>query len=156
MRRYGTQGGFTIVEIMAVVAIIGVLAVIVLPSVKANTIRVKMSEALLNFSGCKAIITEVYLSGGDSPGGGNWGCEVAANASTYVDNITTTDEGVITVWLHGFGDLRLNTHRLSLTPLDATGNVMTGGGYVARWRCGSPADGTDVPAQFLPASCRGG
>jgi len=158
MRKYGTQRGFTIVEVMGVVAIMGVLAVLVIPAVKINTIRAKMAEVIYAFGPCKAMITEVYLSGGDPPASDNsWGCEVGGGASTYVDAIKTTSEGKITVVLHGFnGDGRFDTHQVTLTPLDNTGNVMSGGGIVARWRCGLPADDTDVAAQYLPSSCRGG
>jgi|SRR5262249_20048894 len=159
MRKYGTQRGFTIVEIMGVVAIMGILAVIVLPTIKTNAIRAKMAEVILAFGPCKQMITEVYLTGGDPPApGASWGCEVGPNASTYVDQVTTTNEGVIIVQLHGFNDLRFNSHQVSLAPLDNTGNLTTGG-QVARWRCGSPSDpggGTDVLPQYLPASCRGG
>lgn len=158
MRKYGTQRGFTIIEIMGVVAIIGILLILVVPSVKMNAIRAKMSEVILAFDPCKQMISEVYLSGGDPPAPGtNWGCEVGPNASTYVDQVTTTNEGVIIVQLHGFNDGRFNTHQVTLAPLDSTGNL-TSGGPVARWRCGSPADpggGTDVLPQYLPASCRG-
>jgi type IV pilus assembly protein PilA len=153
MRKYGKQSGFTIIELMGVVAIIGILAIIVLPSIKSYTVRAKMSEALLAFGPCRATITEVLLSGDDSPVGGQWGCEVASNFSTYVDSIQTTDTGVIVITLHGFSDGRLDSKQLTLAPLDNTGTV---GGVPARWRCGSPLDNTEVPAQFLPASCRGG
>jgi len=157
MRKYGKQRGFTIIEIMGVVAIIGILLILVLPSIKINAVRTKMAEVILAFGPCKAMVTEVYLSGGDPPDADSWGCEIASNATTYVDSIHTSAEGKITVWLHGFGDLRLDVHKLTLTPLDNTGSIVQAGGTgVARWRCGSPADDTDVPAQFLPASCRGG
>jgi type II secretory pathway pseudopilin PulG len=159
MRKYGTQLGFTIIEIMGVVAIIGILLILVVPSVKMNAIRAKMSEVILAFDPCKQMISEVYASGGDPPAPGNpWGCEVGPNATTYVDQVTTTNEGVIIVQLHGFNDGRFNTHQVTLAPLDSTGNL-TSGAPVARWRCGSPADpggGTDVLPQYLPASCRGG
>jgi hypothetical protein len=116
-----------------------------------------MSEAILAFAPCKAMITELYASGGDPPDlADSWGCEIPSNASTYVDSVHTSPEGVITVWLHGFNDGRLDVHRLTLAPLDNTGNLVTGGGSpVVRWRCGSPIDLTDVAAQYLPSSCRG-
>src|SRR5215510_6584077 len=127
MRKYGTQRGFTIVEIMGVVAIMGILAVIVLPSIKTNAIRAKMAEVILAFGPCKQLITEVYLSGGDPPdAGGSWGCEVGPNASTYVDQVTTSAEGVITVSLRGFNDGRFNAHSVTLAPLDYTGNLISG------------------------------
>ena len=156
MRKYGTQRGFTIVEIMGVVAIMGILAVITLPTIKTNAIRAKMAEVIFAFGPCKQLITEVYLSGGDPPAsGGQWGCEVGPNASTYVDQVTTTAERTIIVSLRGFNDGRFNSHQVTLASLDATGNL-TSGGPVMRWRCGSPIDTTDVLPQYLPASCRGG
>ena len=157
MRRTNSrQGGFTIVELMIVIMIIGVLAALVLPNVKANATRARMSEAILALAPCKNAVTELYNSGGDPPGAGNWGCEVNAEASQYVDSIQTSPEGIIKASLRGFNDLRINTHDLTLAPLDNTGNLPPGGGSTVRsWRCGSGLDGTDVPVQFLPGSCRG-
>ncbi len=150
------QAGFTIVELMIVIMIIGVLAAIVLPNVKANATRARMSEAILALAPCKNAVTELYNSGGDPPGADQWGCEISAEASQYVDSIRTSPEGIIKASLRGFNDLRINTHDLTLAPLDNTGNLPAGGGSTVRgWRCGSGLDGTDVPAQFLPGSCKG-
>ena len=141
---------------MIVIMIIGVLAAIVLPNVRTNAARARMSEAILALAPCKNAVTELYNSGGDPPGAGNWGCEVNAEASQYVDSIQTSPEGIIKASLRGFNDLRINTHDLTLAPLDNTGNLPPGGGSTVRsWRCGSGLDGTDVPVQFLPGSCRG-
>ncbi len=157
MRTASRQGGYTIIELMIVVMVIGVLASIVLPAIRSYTARAKMSEALLAFAPCRNAITEVYLSGGDPPTPGNWGCEITSNASTYVDSVSTSDPGpVIKVSLRGFSDLRIDTMDLTMMPLDNTGSPPSGAGSVVRsWRCGSAADGTQVPVQFLPASCRG-
>jgi len=157
MRRAGSQAGFTIIEVMIVVMIIGVLASIVLPSIRSYAARAKMSEALLAFAPCRNMITEGYLSGGDPPAEGDWGCEITSNASKYVDMVLTKDPGpMIVVSLRGFTDLRIDTHDLTLMPLDSAGNPTSGpGSVVRRWRCGSVVDGTNVPAQYLPASCRG-
>ena len=158
MRSTKNQAGFTIIEVMLVTMIMGVLAALVLPSIRVNTVRVKMSEALLSFGMCRNMVTEVYSSGGDPPDPGNWGCESTPGTpvSVYVDSIRTDEFGRIKASLRGFNDLRLDTHDLTLTPLDNTGNLPAGGGVaVRRWRCGSIADGTDVPSQFLPGTCRG-
>jgi type IV pilus assembly protein PilA len=151
------QSGFTIIEVMLVTMIIGVLAAMVLPSIRVETARVKMSEALLAFGTCRNMVTEMYNSGGDSPGAGNWGCESAVGTpvSVYVDSVTTEEDGMIKVSLRGFNDLRIDTHDLTLTPLDNTGTRAVPGVLVRRWRCGSVADGTTVPAKYLPGSCRG-
>ena len=160
MRRTNNrQGGFTIVELMIVIMIIGVLAAIVLPGIRSNAIRARMSEAILALSPCKNAVTELYNSGGDPPGAGNWGCEIGTDASQYVDSISTDDVGVIKASLRGFNDLRIDFHNLTLAPIDNTGNLPAPGGLVRSWRCGSPSPtdfgGTDVPAQYLPGSCRG-
>ena len=157
MRTASRQGGYTIIELMIVVMVIGVLASIVLPAIRSYTARAKMSEALLAFAPCRNAITEVYLSGGDPPTPGNWGCEITTDASQYVDTIQTSDEGVIKASLRGFNDGRIDTHDLTLAPLDSTGALPVPGGLVRTWRCGSPTDwtGTNVPSQYLPGSCRG-
>ncbi len=157
MRRTNSrQTGYTIVELMIVIMVIGVLAALVLPGVRANAVRARMSEAILALSPCKNVITELYNAGSDPPGAGNWGCE-ASGVSIYVDSITTSDEGVIKASLRGFNDLRIDFHDLTLAPLDNTGSLPAPGGIVRTWRCGSPSDwtGTTVPAQFLPGPCRG-
>jgi type IV pilus assembly protein PilA len=154
MRRY-SQTGFTIVEIMIVVMILGVLAALVLPNMRSSALRAKVSEVILALGTCKNQVSELYQSGGDPPGAGNWGCE-ASNVSRYVDTITTDDIGVITVSVRGTGDLRVDFHDITLAPLDNTGTLPTGGGSsVRQWRCGRAGDGTSVPPQYLPNSCRG-
>jgi type IV pilus assembly protein PilA len=153
MRRDG-QTGFTIVELMIVVMIIGVLAALVLPSMRSSAVRAKMSEAILSLATCKNQVTELYQSGGDPPGAGNWGCEVS-NVSTYVDSITTDDVGTIKASLRGFGDLRIDFHDITLAPLDNTGSPPVAGSLVRTWRCGNAVDGTSVPPQDLPGSCNG-
>jgi type IV pilus assembly protein PilA len=157
MRRTNSrQAGFTIVELMIVIMVIGVLAAIVLPSIRSNAVRARMSEAILALSPCKNAVSELYNSGGDPPGPGNWGCETS-NASIYVDTIDTNDVGVIKASLRGFNDLRIDFHDITLAPLDNTGNTPAPGSIVTAWRCGSPSDwtGTTVPSQYLPGSCRG-
>jgi type IV pilus assembly protein PilA len=157
IQKANSQAGFTIVELLIVVMIIGILAAVALPSFRQNAMRAKVSEAILAFGPCRAAVTETFSSGGSLPSGGSWGCESdpSVPVSQYVDSIDTDGAGKISVVLRGI-DLRLNTHVITMTPLDNTGNPpVDSGSGVARWRCGSPGDGTDVPDQYLPASCRG-
>lgn len=158
MRRIDNQAGFTIVELMIVMMIMGILASLVLPSIRLNAARVKVSEAMLAAGPCKNVVSEVYVSGGDPPAPGAWGCEITGNASKYVESVSVVDDfGTIEVSLRGFNDLRIDFHNLTLAPLDNTGNLPADLGIqVRRWRCGSLVDGTDASLlPFLPNTCRG-
>ena len=157
-RNRQTEAGFTLVELLAVVAIMGILVVLLMPSIRGYQARAKVSEAFLMITQCRNSVQEVYASGSDLPGADNWGCE-ADRPSRYVHSIRTNDEGVIRLTLgNEIGDLRLSLHDITLAPLNGSGNRMGEsdlGTPIRRWRCGSPTDGTDIKADYLPSSCRG-
>jgi type IV pilus assembly protein PilA len=150
------QAGFTLIELMIVVAVIGILAIVGLRSATGYAVRAKMSEAVLALSQCRTLISEVYLSADTIPTAGTWGCE-STDHSKYIGTITTTDDGVVVAGLRGFGDLRIDTKDITLAPLNSAGTLMNTQGRVARWRCGATADGTDstIPLEVLPSTCRG-
>jgi len=158
------QQGFTLIELMIVVAIIGILAAVALPAYQDYTKRAKMSEVVLAASACRTTVTEVYQSNsaGSLPTANNWGCESSTASSKYVAKIETDGAGGVAVTTQGFGDTAIDAKTVSLVPTDNTGAATpTAGSTVPRWICGNTAAigsstvTTTVPSKFLPGSCRG-
>ena len=162
------QQGFTLIELMIVVAIIGILAAVALPAYQTYIIKAKVSEAILASSQCRTAVAEVYQtsSGGQVVGANGWGCEAntagtAASAPTkFVRSVTTNADGQITIRttdLAELGDARNTT--LTLTPLNSTGGTLDVTAIptqVSSFRCqpGGTGGASIMPARFLPGSCK--
>ena len=147
------QQGFTLIELMIVVAIIGILAAVALPAYQDYTVRAKMSEVILAMSACRTSVTELYQTGGTPPGADNWGCEGVS--SKYVAGLTTSADGVITATIQGISGA-VNTKKVTLIPTiggTAAATATDFGKGVNGWVCGGT--GTDLEKKYLPGSCRG-
>ena len=152
-----TQRGFTLIELMVVVAIIAILAAVAVPAYQDYTVRAKLSEVIIALSACRTTITEIYQSGVTPPGANNWQCESGV-LSRYVAGVATDPDGKVSATIQGI-NASVDGKSVTLVPLisdntpaSAASNM---GSNLFGWRCGAAADGTDLPPQYLPSSCRG-
>ncbi|HEZ4860548.1 TPA: pilin [Neisseria meningitidis] len=158
------QKGFTLIELMIVIAIVGILAAVALPAYQDYTARAQVSEAILLAEGQKSAVTEYYLNHGEWPGN-NSSAGVATSSKIkgkYVKEVTVAN-GVVTAEMKSSGvNKEIQGKKLSLWAKRQDGSV--------KWFCGQPvtrtaADSDDVAAangktadnintKHLPSTCR--
>ena len=152
------QQGFTLIELMIVIAIIGILAAIALPAYQDYTVRAKMSEVLAIAAEAKTAIAEFAATTGEMPTDvsqagittSGFGDQSWANSTTAVTWTATGNQGTYTILTSSGTGLPTDARSQEL---QLVGTLNADNRRVS-WVCGGA--GTNLPAKYLPASCRGG
>jgi type IV pilus assembly protein PilA len=151
------QKGFTLIELMIVVAIVGILAAIAVPAYQDYTIRAKVSEGLQMAGAIKTTVSEYIISNGSVPASSTnatFGLSATDTdyATKYIKAVDVTDDGsgealiAITFDAAALGSVIVAGHDQIILKSQTTsaGNV--------KWLCGPGTAG--LPVQYLPSSCR--
>ena len=142
------QKGFTLIELMIVIAIIGILAAIAIPAYQDYTVRSKVSEGLNLAGAAKLAVSETYDSlGGFALNNTSYGLPLAASISgNYVASVSAVQGTISVVYNNNLGGTA-NATTLMLNATTVAGSV--------NWNCAiTIAAGSTMPAKYRPANCR--
>ena len=155
------QQGFTLIELMIVVAIIGILAAVALPAYQDYTVRAKVSEVILAASSCRTTITEVVQTASAVDVSAILPAACSFTVTKYVTSGAVSANGVITIKGNSAalgGATTTSLDSISLTPIQVGTTALVGttdgGKTIAAWTCG-PAATNPMPPRYLPGSCKG-
>jgi type IV pilus assembly protein PilA len=146
------QQGFTLIELMIVVAIIGILAAIAIPAYQDYTVRSKVTELINSAGVCKTSVAEYYQTKGMLPlNATTAGC---TDIGTNNSKAPTVTNGEITVKANGGLALQLAAGDLFAYKADCSGAACAGT-PITGWNCSQVSGaGTTILPKYLPASCR--
>jgi len=160
------QKGFTLIELMIVVAIIGILAAIAIPAYSDYTIRAQVTEGLNLASSAKSAVSETYGSNGTWPGTNSAaGLDASGNIKgKYVTGVGVGTGGTITITYGGQANAKINADTLTMTPYTSLngdvawvcGNKGTTGtsGLTLASGATAPTTGGSLESKYRPANCR--
>ncbi len=150
------QNGFTLIELMIVVAIVGILAAIAIPAYQDFQVRSKISEVLATMGACKTTVAEYFASNGDwqtlsgTPISADLCGDAAGDNSQYVALITVGATGIITATSQNTGNTNADGD-ITMEPQTAANAAVAAGDTIHHWTCESVV----IPPRFMPGSCQG-